>query len=516
MEKVLNMTYASSLTNLCELNSSFDAGVLRIAYHGENRNKSAISKETFEKCIKTMYNCPIVCNYDRETDTLGSHDMEVVRTDEGDLRIVNLTTPIGCIPESAKYWWDTVEEDNGEVHEYLFAEALLWKRQEAYKKIKNDGITAHSMEISVKDGELVDGVFHISNFEFTAFALIGVEPCFESSALEVFSKQDFKRQLSEMMQDLKESIGATDASAAFAAEQSSTLTEGGRTILDEKIEVIEAEEVVEETFAAEEQPSVEDVADAETYASSAENCEDATEEAVEGGQEGFALLSNVIEEVQRALRVETIKDEFGEWSRYCYMDCDLDENMVYVLDCSDWLLYGFSFSMNGDNVAIDFASKKRMKYEIAEFDEGEQASPFVAMYDAAKAAYGSAVESANTVAQEYEQMKAEFEAMTAELTELRAFKAQVEADALNAQYSAIVEKFADLSGDEAFEKLCESMHEYSFVDFEDKCFAIRGRKQVCNFSLENKPVRIMVSSTKSDESNEPYGGIFAKYGNKNN
>ena len=39
----------------------------------------------------------------------------------------------------------------------------------------------YPMEITVKDGELIDGVFHIYDFEFTAFALIGVAPCFESS-----------------------------------------------------------------------------------------------------------------------------------------------------------------------------------------------------------------------------------------------------------------------------------------------------------------------------------------------
>ena len=54
MEKVLNMTYASSLTSLCELNSSFDTGVLRIAYAGENRNRSFISKEDFELALNSI------------------------------------------------------------------------------------------------------------------------------------------------------------------------------------------------------------------------------------------------------------------------------------------------------------------------------------------------------------------------------------------------------------------------------------------------------------------------------
>ena len=206
MSKVLNLSFASSLIRLCEINSSFDSGLLKVCYHGQNRNNTAIAKTDIERCVKTLFNCPVVCNYDRETDSLGGHDMELVRDADGNLKLVNKTTPIGVIPESAHWEWREFEEDDGSVHEYLCVEVLLWKRQEAYKKIKEDGITSHSMEITVKDGKMIDGIYHIYDFEFTAFALIGIEPCFEGSALEMFSKQDFKQQLTEMMQELKESF----------------------------------------------------------------------------------------------------------------------------------------------------------------------------------------------------------------------------------------------------------------------------------------------------------------------
>ena len=126
----LNLTFASSLTDLCEINPSFDTGILRVAYHGANQNKSSISKETFEKCLKTIYNCPIVCNYDRDTNTLGGHDVELIYTDDGDLKMVQLTQPVGVVPESAKTFWQTITEKNGTEHEYLCVEVILWKRQE--------------------------------------------------------------------------------------------------------------------------------------------------------------------------------------------------------------------------------------------------------------------------------------------------------------------------------------------------------------------------------------------------
>ena len=48
---------------------------------------------------------------------------------------------------------------------------------------------------------------------------------------------------------------------------------------------------------------------------------------------------------------------------------------VYCWDRNDWLLYGFGYKLNGDSVVIDFESKKRKKYTIVDFDEGEQPSP---------------------------------------------------------------------------------------------------------------------------------------------
>ena len=204
--KTVRITFASSLDNICSKNASFDSGVLKICYPGRNRNGSYFEKEDLIRCLPSMYNCPVVCNYDRDTDSLGGHDVELVHAD-GNLKLVNKTVPVGVIPESAKYWFAECEEDNGEKHEYLFTEALIWKRQEAYEKIKRDGVTSQSMEILVKDGDTEDGVYHIRDFEFTAFTLIGVEPCFEGASLtmESFSqdeKEAFKRELYEMMQEL--------------------------------------------------------------------------------------------------------------------------------------------------------------------------------------------------------------------------------------------------------------------------------------------------------------------------
>lgn len=502
MEKVLQMTYASSLTDLCSVNSSFDRGVLRIAYHGDNRNRNSISKEVFEKCIQTMYNCPIVCNYDRETDTLGGHDMEVVRDTNGTLRIVNVTTPVGVIPESAKVWWDYVTEDDGTEHEYLFAEALLWKRQEAYRKIKENGITAHSMEITVRDGEMINGIFHIYDFEFTAFALIGAEPCFESSALELYSKQNFKKQLSEMMQDLKESFNLVDSSREDNDTHPKNYSmEGGREVLKSKIELAAKYGIDVESLDF----SLEDYTEAELI----EKFEamKAASAPAGGAEEKFALTSNIVEELRRCLGAVTVERDWGECPRYWYVDCDFDTCEVYCWDSNDWLLYGFAYSVDGDAITINFDSKKRKKYEITDFDEGEQASPIASVFTHLE----QKIQDGAQWETKYQTASDTITTMKAELNTLRQFKADTERAALANARDNVLAQFEDLAGVEAFEALRENCAEYDADALEERCYAIRGRVgSTAKFSLEDKPPKLKVD--KPSVAHEPYGGIFVQYG----
>ena len=508
-EKVMNVTYASSLTDLCALNSSFDKGTLRIAYPGENRNKSAISKEVFENCIKTMFNCPIVCNYDRETDTLGGHDVELVRDANGVYRMINATTPVGCVPESARFWWDNVEEEDGSVHEYLFTDALLWKRQEAYQKIKRDGITAQSMEITVKDGEMIDGVFHIYDFEFTAFALIGVTPCFESAGLEIFSNRDFKQQLSEMMHELKESYALVNHSQEVNDINSNNISmEGGEKVLQEKLDLAASYGIDVSTLAF----SVEDFSLDELREKFEAMHVEQDDEKQEDQDKSFELNSNMTDEVYRTLRdAEVIHCEWGDMPRYGFVDLDTDVQEVYAWDRSDWLLYGFSYSLNGDTVRIDMESKKRMKYAIVPFDEGEQESPFASVF-----AEAEKMLTANTELEEkFQEASHTIESMETELGELRQFKTDTEKKALDGEREKVFAQFKDLIGVEAFDDLYNNREAYSDLEaLEEKCFAIRGRFGAAsiskNYSMEEKAPKLPV--TKTDIKEEPYGGIFARYG----
>ena len=544
MKETMYLTFASSFAGIKEFDSRFDRGVMRVAYPGDNRNGSSISKEDFERAIGTIYNCPIVCHYDRETDTLGGHDMELARGADGSMRIVNATDPVGVVPESAGHHWEWVTDEDGVEREYLCVDALLWKRQEAYRKIKNDGITAQSMEITVNRGKKIDGVYHIYDFTFEAFCLIGVEPCYQGAALELFSSNEFKTKLSEMMQELKETFSMVTPSAeVHDTHPQNILTEGGEKVLHEKTELaarygidvnaldfslddFTLEELTEKFEAmqatAEEPEAAEPAAEPEATEEpeTAEQAEPADPEpaepeenpepAAEPEADNFALTGNVLNEVMRSLEQETMTDDWGTWPRYCYADCDLDAGEVYCWDCTDWLLYGFKFAMDGDNVVIDFESKQRMKYVIAPFEEGEQASPFAETFQR----MAEKLQSSAELNEKYQAASDTITAMETELGELRQFKADTESKALQSAREEVFAQFEDLIGVEAFEDLRAHCEDYSDMDaLEEKCFAIRGRNGTpAKFSMGEKTPKLKVVRDEDNYTKEPYGGLFARFG----
>ena len=546
-ENMSNMSilFNSDISNITERNSSFDCGVLRVAYTGKNRNGSYISKDAYERSMDSIYNCPIVCRYDRESDTIGSHDVELVHDADGGMRLVNMTHPVGVVPEHANTWWEMVD-DNGEEHEYLCVEVLLWKRQEAYRKIKEDGITDESMEISVKEGAMVDDVFHIERFEFTAFCLLGTaEPCFESASLEVFSHDEFKKQMAEMMKDFKESFSVVAPSESVDDKEMQNYTEGGSDKLNEIETILEKYQVTAEELdfeieglTAEEleaklqefagggggghggggstgggsntgggtppAPSTDDDDDENSEGDEDEGAEDDEDQTGNSRRpNGYSLNSNFEEELRRAISVEMIELPWGEQDcRYWLVDYDTEKSEAYCYDMTDWLLYAFTYKMDGDNVVIDYESKKRMKYIIAEFDEGSFADPPVQMYKLA-------VEKYTELAGQVDEMKAGL----AELESLREFKHTVETEKANAEREAVFAQFHDLDGVEAFETLKENCADMDVETLEEKCYAIRGRvgMPAAKFSLEQKAPKLPVLDNVPMD-NEPYGGAFREYG----
>lgn len=532
MSDKLNLVYESSVSRLTEINSSFDKGVLRVAYTGKNRNKSYISKETFENCIETIYNCPVVCNYDRETNSIGAHDVEIVSSDKG-MRLVNITQPVGVIPESAAWWWETMSDDSGEEHEYLCVDVIIWKRQEAYDKIKENVITDESMEITVKDGETVDGYYHINSFEFTAFCLLeSAEPCFEGARLEMFSLESLKEMCSDMMNDYKSltaeqsfrhnnDVNSEDENSSSEdcintpRDGEHNLSKGGNDTLDNN-----------ELTAVSNNQETGMHSDINAYTNAYTTNSVLQTLANTESNATFAQTALISEELRRALSEQTYEDPYwGTCQKYLMYDFDSEVGEVYCWDCEeDRKLYGFKYTMNGDNVVVDFDSKKRKKLSVVDFDEGTPDPDLSAVfaYFGKKAEQRKDAEIAN-VNSEWEKKYSESTdaaaALELEVNELREYrKVKMDEERKEAE-EALFSRFEDLNGVEAFEQLKESCAEMTVEEIENKCFEIRGRNTAVSaqaFSLNktSKPTRITVE--KNNDGDEPYGGLFKQYPPKNN
>lgn len=506
MENQIRLRFTSSIEDICDINESFASARLRAFYVGGNRNGSFISKDSVEDAIPTMFNCPIVCNYDVESDTIGGHDIGIITNDDGEVKLINMTSAIGVIPSGSAYRYESIQEDDGAEHEYFVVDAILWKRSPAYEKIKRDGIVSQSMEITVLAGHMQGDLYFIDKFIFTAFCLLGddVEPCFESASLQLFDRGDCRKQFALMMEELKHDIEKVNPSVLDDKYTMTKITtEGGEMELDEKKNL-----AVEYGFDIDSLDfSLDDLTLDELRAK------------FEEMKKSFALEGPFRDELLGVLYEEKVDTPWGMDCRYWFWDYDKELSEVYATDSTDWNLYGFPYSMDGDHVVIDFGSKKRMKIAVVPFDEGN-AGPqlnemFSAIIDKAMSFKEAELESKFSAEKEelegkYNQAESTITQMSAELSELRQFKQQTVDEARAADEAAVFEQFQDLNGIEAFEKLRENCAELSIEEIEDKCFAIRGRNtSVHTFSNQKtKLPRQPVTKTGSDE---PYGGLFVEF-----
>lgn len=527
------INYSSSSNKIDKIlseNESFDRAILKVAYTGENRNGSCITKKAFEKSIATIYNKPVVCNYNRETDEFGGHDCDVVVDKDGTPKLINLTQPVGIVPESASYWWEEIEDDSG-VHEYLCTDVLLWKRQEAYEKIKSGKVTKESMEISVIDGNFVGDVYQINQFEFTAFCLLGVEPCFESAALHTFSYED---SYARMLEDFKATFGVTKKCVEGGTNldrkkellSSFNLTLEDISMNEEEFEQIsyellknKLESFSEDNDDPENTDGSDSVGEGDSNSGSSkdegkekdddENEEDDDDD--DGSKKkskDYTLTSQIMDALWDAIGEPTYTDECGTWRQYAFVDCDLELNEVYVVDrADDYKLYGFKFAIAGDVITIDWETKKRKKYVITDFDEGDVNEGF-----ALKNFVNSIADDVHQAQKEMYEKK--LEKLTTENEELSKFKKETLKCQREEGLNAIWEEFSELEANEDFCSLKENCDDMSVDAIRERCFAIAGKiaKATATFSKAKEVSKKQKIPKLKQDKDEPYGGLFIKYG----
>ena len=209
-------------SSMRKLNKQFALVDILLCYHGNNRNRSSISKESIEAALPSLYGVPIVGEYiylDDGSQDFGSHGGKIVISDKG-IKFEDTTKAYGFITKDAvdnARWVDITEKDGHTVHEYLELKGcIVWnQRYEEVSRILDENY-GQSMEIETIRGHWNnDDYYVIDEFVFSAACILGsnldgtgVKPCFESASIgRHYSLNDdsFKREFYSMLDEYKKS-----------------------------------------------------------------------------------------------------------------------------------------------------------------------------------------------------------------------------------------------------------------------------------------------------------------------
>jgi len=185
---------------------------VKIAYHGQNRNGSYISKDVLTNmAARSLPLTPIVGRFVAENNDFADHSIETLVTPEGDYGRVRYTKVYGVVPENPNATWEWFLDHDGVEREYLVCDGyLLTGRYPETLRIIEEGNNNQSMEI---DPATVVGSwsqvpnstemsFVITEANFLGLCILGadIEPCFEGASFSANFSNENSSTLYEVLE----------------------------------------------------------------------------------------------------------------------------------------------------------------------------------------------------------------------------------------------------------------------------------------------------------------------------
>lgn len=424
-----HFVYQGSLTDVerGRKNRSFQSATLRLMAVDVIANKTRYTKETILKALPTLCNIPLVGRW--KGRDFGSHESQLELNEEEGYQMVYNTTPLGVIPESANFWFETVEVD-GKEQEFLCVDVVLWKRQKEVKSLIKRKQFSISMEVTITDADKdLTGVLEIRDFYFTAVCVLGsnVPPAFAGAMIQTYSADHTQEQINQMMLEFAKELGGEK----MATEPKQVATEE-----EEKKDSVKTEETT--TTSEETTPENE----SSTSESDQEPKEENEPETEEEEDKAFACQPKDQEDDEYADQpADEEKDKADE--------IDPKETPVKEEDSKD------------------------------EDEEDEQPSD----YDRLKVDYQNVVDALMIKTRAYEELESSHQALQQEITALRSFKEEVMIERRRVVEVELFERFVSLAEMEEYQTLKETASEHSIDELETQLYALAGRK----FYQEQKP-----------------------------
>jgi hypothetical protein len=520
-----------------------------VMHTGANLNKTSFTKDAINKAVPTIRNTPIlgyvVDELDEEDKDFKGHEHELRITDK-DVKYVYAGQAYGVIPESCNPRWIVKDDGTGIEREYLRVDGLIWtKFSDPVDIFTRDGTKNHSVELTDMACGPADknGNVPVGSFKFDGCCILSttdpsIKPAMTGSCVTAnFSVEDITSQIRERLyeyQALQQNYTAQnenpsdeekgDITPMNENEKNSVVTEN-TTTKNPEIETPPAENAVQEPETQTTEISVPAEGEGETPVTNnsvanadegttapTENTAPTTEGEPAGAQEFTLTIMQLTDEVSSILAEQKTPSKWDpEYMVPRYWMNDIQDNEVIVMDYSTYKLMGIPYSMNGDNVVLDFENAKRKKVSYMDWDEGEVLSGITAAFTEMNTkmteltkefqSATAAVNEMKPMLEAYQQAEAEAIAAADKAKRDELFAIMDEKLGANAEYAALKEN-----------------KEISYADLETKCYALVGRQSAEFSYVPNKnnkgTVRFGVGGTQNG-SDVAYGGLIEHYlGNK--
>ena len=514
-----------------------------VMHTGANLNKTSFTKDAINKAVPTIRNTPIlgyvVDELDEEDKDFKGHEHELRITDK-DVKYVYAGQAYGVIPESCNPRWIVKDDGTGIEREYLRVDGLIWtKFSDPVDIFTRDGTKNHSVELTDMACGPADknGNVPVGSFKFDGCCILSttdpkIQPAMTGSCVTAnFSVEDITTQIRDRLYEYQ----AIQQNYAAQNDNSSDKEKGDTTPMNEN----EKNPAMTENAVAEgavenpeiETPAAENTAtETESEAAPAENvaseegAENATtevpadntapaEESESAASSEFTLTANQLrDEVYNALLKVQVP---SRWDHECmipkYWLTDIQGSEVIVTDSGTYQLMGIPYSMNGDNVVLEYENIKRKKVIYEDWDNGDVMPGLITMFSTLTDKLVELSDSFTKAANEVSEIKPKLEAYQQAEAEAIAAADKAKRDEL---FAMMDEK---LGANAEYAALKENT-EISYSDLETKCYALVGRQSAEFSYVPNKSnkgtVRFGVGGTQNG-SDVAYGGLIEHYrGNK--
>lgn len=489
MEDIKTMRYETQIqlvpSSMKQLNKQFALIDILLCYHGENRNRTSMSKEVIEAALPSLYGVPIVGEYiylDDGSKDFGSHGGKIILSDKG-IKFEDTTKPYGFITKDAvdnAKWVTITEKDGFTQHEYLeLKSCIVWEKR--YEEVSSllDKNYGQSMEISINAGhEDKNGYYVIEDMTFSAACILGsnpdgtdVIPCFESACIgRHYELDSFKQEFSLMLDEYKK--------------------------LNESATAVHDKETNNKPNNKEEKK--------------------------------FMELKKFSEILSTA--------KIGESDVDKYRLLNVTDSKVFALDMEDYKPYGFDYAVTTEedveNIVIDFESKVEMSLSATEkiTDENFEEFDMKSVIDSTVCAMADEKTKENTSILEaefnkkmeemktaYEDVSASYSVAMKKIEEYEAKENEAKAKAHREEVSALFEKYSEKLGKCAeflvYKAKCNP-DEVTLDEVSEKLTLMVGKFTMESNTKKNfsyNPTETGVVGRKNETIENKYGHLLDKY-----